>query len=147
MPGSGKTTTARRLAAERPAARFSPDEWIARLGADLFDEALRERIEELQWRLARDLVLAGATVILESGHWLRSDRDTKRDWARGNGVPIELQVLDVPVEERWRRLQRRNVEGASASVPLTLEVLRSYEQFFQLPDEAERRAGRRERRR
>jgi predicted kinase len=138
MPGSGKTTTARRLAAERQAVRFCPDEWMAYLGTDLFDESMRERIEELQWRLARDLVLSGATIIIESGHWLKSDRDTKRDWARGHGVPIEFVVLDVPVAERWRRLQSRNATGEAASVPLTLELLQSYERFFQMPDAAER---------
>ena len=108
LPGSGKTTMAKRLASDRQGVRFCPDEWIAYLGGDLLDEAVRERIEELQWRLARDLLLSGASIIIESGHWLKSERDTKRDWARGHDVPIELVVLDVSLEERWSRLASRN---------------------------------------
>ncbi|MCC8245921.1 AAA family ATPase [Saccharothrix luteola] len=34
LPGSGKTTHARRLAAERHGVRLSPDEWTAALGVD-----------------------------------------------------------------------------------------------------------------
>ena len=133
LPGSGKTTTAKRLARDRHAVRLCPDEWIAYLACDFFDDAARERVEELQWRLARDIVLTGGTAILESGHWLKSDRDTKRDWARGNGVRIELVVLDVPIDERWLRLADRNAATNPTSVPLTLEVLQSYEHLFQLP--------------
>ena len=139
LPGSGKTTTAKSLARDRRAVRLCPDEWIAYLMDDFFDDAARERVEELQWRVARDIALAGGTVIIESGHWLRSDRDTKRDWARGHGVGIELVVLDVPIDERWRRLAARNAAAAPASVPLTLEVLQSYEGLFQLPDAEEQR--------
>ncbi|MFE0150582.1 AAA family ATPase [Nonomuraea sp. NPDC059007] len=45
LPGSGKTTLARRLAAELPAVRLCPDEWLAKLGVDLYDEGARERLE------------------------------------------------------------------------------------------------------
>jgi predicted kinase len=137
LPGSGKTTTAKRLSRDRGAVRLCPDEWIAFLGGDFFDDAMRERVEELQWRLARDITLTGGAVIIESGHWLKSDRDTKRDWARGHDVGIELIVLDVPIEERWRRLSARNAAPGPASVPLTMEVLQSYEELFQMPNAEE----------
>src|SRR5688572_30712846 len=52
LPGSGKTTTASSLARNRGAVRLCPDEWIAYLGGDFFDDTIRERVEELQWRLA-----------------------------------------------------------------------------------------------
>ena len=41
LPGSGKTTLARKLAEEPHAVRLSPDEWLAGFGFDLFDEAAR----------------------------------------------------------------------------------------------------------
>ena len=137
LPGSGKTTTAKRLAQERGAVRLCPDEWIAQLGGDLFDDGLRERVEELQWRLARELVGAGASIIIESGHWLKSDRDSKREWARSHGVRIELVFLDVPIAERWRRLEARNRESDPATVSLKWDVLESYQRLFQAPDETE----------
>lgn len=63
LPGAGKTTVARRLAAEVPAARLCPDEWLAQLGADLFDEELRDRLEEMFWQHARELLRLGQSVI------------------------------------------------------------------------------------
>ena len=57
LPGSGKTTLARRLAVERDAQRFTKDEWVLALGGDLFDEQLRVRMEaqliELTFELLR----------------------------------------------------------------------------------------------
>nr|WP_211118165.1 AAA family ATPase [Streptomyces sp. RPA4-2] len=41
LPGSGKTTLAKCLAREIPAVRLCPDEWLADLGVDLFDEPMR----------------------------------------------------------------------------------------------------------
>jgi predicted kinase len=44
LPGSGKTTLARRVEAESAAVRFTPDEWMAALGFHIYDEA-RDRVE------------------------------------------------------------------------------------------------------
>src|SRR5215813_1637700 len=82
LPGSGKTTMAKRLADEVPAVRLCPDEWMTGLGIDLFDTATRVRLERLFWQLAQNLLRLGQSVILESGFWLRSDRDEKRLGAR-----------------------------------------------------------------
>jgi predicted kinase len=38
LPGAGRTTHARRLAAERPAVRFSLDEWMLRLYRLRYDD-------------------------------------------------------------------------------------------------------------
>ncbi len=53
LPGSGKTTLASRLAAEMPAVRLSPDEWLADLAIDLWDEESRDRLEGLSGNSAR----------------------------------------------------------------------------------------------
>lgn len=37
LPGSGKTTAARKLQAERSGVRFCPDEWMAALDANLWN--------------------------------------------------------------------------------------------------------------
>ena len=137
MPGSGKTTRAHELAAAIPAVRLCPDEWMATLLVDLFDEPFRDRIEQHMWTLARELLRTGISVILESGHWLRSDRDEKRLWARSAGVEVELQFLDVPLEERWRRLRRRNELQRQGAVPLQRTHLEEYLTYFQAPDRDE----------
>ena len=111
LPGAGKTSLARQLEETIPAVRLCGDEWMSDLGIDLQDEAARERIEVLFWKLAQRFLALGQSVILESGFWLRSDRDEKRLGARALGVSIELHYLDVPLDERWRRIGTRNQDG------------------------------------
>jgi predicted kinase len=138
LPGSGKSTLAKRLADEMKAMRLCGDEWMAQLGIDLHAEDERDRIEVLFWQIAQSLLRLGHSVILESGFWLRSDRDEKRLGARKLGVPVELRYLDVPFEELCRRVERRNRESAWATVPITREMMVGWTQFFQAPDAAER---------
>lgn len=134
LPGSGKSTLARRLADEISVVRLSPDEWMADLGIDLFDEETRDRLEKQFWRLAQDLLRLGQSVILESGFWLRSDRDEKRLGARALGANVELRYLDAPIDELVSRLEGRNGHG---TVPITREQLEGYSKFFEAPDQAE----------
>jgi predicted kinase len=137
LPGAGKTTLARRLADGIPAVRLCPDEWMASLGFDLYDEVGRDRLEAQFWRLAQDLLRLGQSAILESGFWLRSDRDEKRLGARALGAAVELHYLDVSLDERWRRIERRNAEGSWHTVPITRSQLEHYERFFEIPERAE----------
>src|SRR5437667_383552 len=62
LPGAGKTTFAKRLEVERTALRLTPDDWMARLNIDLFDEPGRAAIEDLQWEIA-----ARALVVIALG--------------------------------------------------------------------------------
>src|ERR1700756_5420107 len=97
LPGSGKTTLARRLAVERDAQRFTKDEWVLALGGDLYDEQFRVRLEAQLIDLAFDLLAAGRSCILDFGLWSRDERDALRLRARAQGVRVELHVLDVEV--------------------------------------------------
>ncbi|TME79972.1 MAG: ATP-binding protein [Chloroflexi bacterium] len=119
LPGSGKTTLARQLAHELPAVRLCPDEWMTQLGLDLWDEPARDRLEKLFGHLAQDLLRLGQSVILESGFWLRSERDDLRLGARAIGAEVELRYLPVSTDELARRLERRSSEGQPGSVTIT----------------------------
>ena len=78
LPGSGKTTLARRLAVERGAQRFTKDEWVLTLGGDLFDDQLRVRMEAQLIGLAFELLSAERSCILDFGLWNREERDALR---------------------------------------------------------------------
>lgn len=132
-PGSGKTTLARRLAVQLNAISLSPDEWITQLGVDM-DYPLREELGALQWWLTQELLAKGLSVIIESGHWMREERDEKRLAARALGIPVELQYLSVPLEELHRRVAQRTAERVRASYPLTPEELDKWIAFFEPPD-------------
>jgi predicted kinase len=136
LPGSGKTTEARRLALDYSAVRLSPDEWLTALGVNLWEEAMRDRLEHVLWDLAKDLLRLGQSVILESGFWLRTDRDEKRFGARALGAAVELRFLDVPPDELLRRLARRQTTEGDV-VSITRSDLERFAAMFEAPDTAE----------
>jgi predicted kinase len=130
LPGAGKTTLARSLAAELGAVRLCPDEWLADLGADLFDEPLRARLERRLRALALELVAGGRSVVLEFGFWSRAERDELRRAARDLGVAVELRYLDVPFDELVRRVESRDEPGTAR---LTRALMDSYRPLFEPP--------------
>jgi predicted kinase len=121
LPGAGKTTLARRLAGEIPAVRLCPDEWLAHLGLDLYDEP------------AQDLLRLGQTVILEYGFWSRAEREAMRLGARALGAAVELRYLAVPLEELHRRLERRNAAGDAGTAPISRDMLDHWATIFEPP--------------
>ena len=137
LPGSGKTTHARRVEAALGAVRFCPDEWIDSLEIDLFDEPARARIEQLQWGIAHRLLALGVPVIIEWGTWNRYERDTLRAAARQLGVPVELHFLDAPVDELWARVEARDRGLRHGQRRLTRDDIALYDTVIQRPDEEE----------
>jgi len=137
LPGSGKTTFAKQLAQEVRAVRLSPDEWKHALGIDYYDEEARVRLEDRLWLLAHELLTLEQSVIMENGFWAREERDELRLAGRTLGATVELHYLDEPVEELWRRLERRNTEGASGSVPIKRSDLDKWAAQFEAPNAVE----------
>lgn len=134
LPGAGKTTHARRLEAELGAVRLCPDEWMQSLSVNLWDESARARIEALQWRLARQLLRRGVSVLIEFGTWSRSERATLREGARSLGARVELHYLTAPADVLLTRIQSRALEDP----PITRAQLDQWITSFQEPsaDEA-----------
>jgi predicted kinase len=139
LPGSGKTTLARRLAAERDAQRFTKDEWVLDLGGDLWDEELRIRLEGKLIELAFELLAAGRSCILDFGLWGREERDALRLRARRLGVRVELHFVDVELGELVRRCAQRYVDAPQTAPDITAEQLAVWASSFQAPSKAEQR--------
>jgi predicted kinase len=133
LPGSGKTTLARRLAEEIPAVRLCPDEWLADLGVDLHAVEPRDRLEKLLWRHAQELLRLGQTVILEYGFWSRAEREEMRLGARSLGAAVELRHLAAPLEELHRRLESRNTVGGWGTAAITRAMLDHWATLFEPP--------------
>jgi predicted kinase len=137
LPGSGKTALAKRLEDEYRGFRFCPDEWMAALGIDLFDEALRDRIEQLQWHFALRLLQLGQVAVFEWGTWGRHERDSLREGARAHGAAVELRVLDASVDALWERVRGRDMERHLGRRPLTRADIEGYALKFQRPEPEE----------
>lgn len=129
LPGSGKTTYAKQLESEFPAIRFCPDEWMHALSLDLWDEARRQKIENLQWEFAQRLLTHRQNVVIEWGTWARSERDALRLRARELGAAVELHYMAASVDVLFDRIERRRMENP----PISREQLLAWADVFQEP--------------
>lgn len=133
LPGAGKTSLARRLAAERGAVRLTKDEWLWALGASPWDRSVNERIERQLWQLAQELLGLGVSVVLDFGLWARRERDDFRHGARALGAGVELHFLDAPLDELWRRVELRNASPEWHDRPITRADLEEWDALFERP--------------
>jgi predicted kinase/GNAT superfamily N-acetyltransferase len=129
LPGAGKTTHAKKVEQNLPAVRFCADEWMDAIGIDLWASDARQRIETLQWDIARQVLSLGRSVVIEWGTWGRSERDVLRTEARKLGAAVELHFLDAPVDVLLERIRRRNMETPA----ITFEDLQSWSQTLERP--------------
>jgi len=139
LPGSGKTTFARRLERDLSALRLAPDEWMARIIGDGYDEAKRAAVEAVQWEIAARALSLGVDVILENGFWSRRERDDFRARAAALGAETRLHFLDVPRDELLRRLALRNATAPPDTFRVDAAQLDSWSRWFEppTPDELE----------
>ncbi|MET0438102.1 MAG: ATP-binding protein [Devosia sp.] len=138
LPGSGKTTRAKALAAQTGALRLTPDEWQTRLFADDMhhpDHDLRHNtVEAIMWDVAAHILAGGGDVILDFGFWSRAERIGFAHRARALGADCRVQFDAVPIEELERRIAGRN-EGAGVGhfvIPVT--KLHEWAKLFEAPD-------------
>ena len=137
--GVGKTTLATKLAEERNAHWFSPDDWILAILKDPSDIAERDRlrdpVEQMLWKEAQDLLRLGVTVILENGFWTREERDQYLKIAKGLGATVELHYVEAKPEELWERVKKRNDDPGEFAI--TKEEVENALRLFQPPTEEE----------
>lgn len=137
LPGSGKTTLAKRIERERDALRLTPDEWIARLfGQSLTPPALdwcRDPVESVQWEVAERALRLGINVILDFGFWSRTEREEFRARAAALGARSELHFLDVPRAELSARIAARNAEPPPYTFRITETQLDAWWNLFEPP--------------
>ena len=111
LPGSGKTTLAKSIAASTGAIRFSPDEWIKDIwkeGAETEGNRFRDQIELLQWEIAKQILRNSVDVIIEWGTWGRSEREKLRNEASAAGAKVKFYYLEISREILKERILQRN---------------------------------------
>lgn len=137
LPGSGKTTLGKQLEQDSNAVRFSPDEWLYRLGIEFYDEAARNKVERLQWELAQQLLRRGNDVALENGFWSKEERTRYRAAAYEVGATTKIHFLDVPLAELKLRIVRRNQSRDPATPEVDPSSLDEWATMFEPPSDDE----------
>ncbi len=133
LPGSGKTTLAKKLEQELPAMRLTPDEWMARVVGDGYDEAKRAIVEAMLWDIAAQGLRLGIDVILDFGFWARVERDDYRARAAKLGADTKVHFLDVSLEALSKRLTLRNAALPSDTFHIEPTDLEAWSVLFEPP--------------
>lgn len=90
LPGAGKSTRAKELAAQHRALRLTPDEWMIPLFGDSMAGGKRFVLEGQLISVALQVLRLGTSVVLDFGLWGRDERSALR-WLAGVGVrPLAL---------------------------------------------------------
>ena len=148
--GAGKTTYALRLADELGGVRFSIDEWMTTLFWADSPQPLQfawamERVERCETQIfavARQLAARGVPAVLDLGFTKKSHRDKFRALAAGAGLTAPVHFLDVPADERWFRVNRRNKErGETYAMDVDRQMFDFMETMWEPPGEDEWRAA------
>jgi predicted kinase len=146
--GAGKTTYANRLSGEVEGIVYSIDQWMTALfwmdspspiQAGWSMERVR-RCNDQIWTVAAQVAARGTPCILDLGFTRLKERSEIAALAQAAGLSVQLHVLDVPVAERWRRVQSRNAEKGEThqlQFAVTREMFEFVETLWEPPDDRE----------
>jgi uncharacterized protein len=139
VSGSGKSTIARRLAAEIGGLHLSSDVVRKELhgippddhtsAAELYSRAATAKTYEVLSAMAGEWLDRGATVLLDATYRRAEDRDAVRDVARGRNVPFLLVHCRCSPESAAERIRRRQREGRDPSDADVAVLTGQLEQF------------------
>jgi predicted kinase len=137
LPGAGKTTRAKELAAARRALRLTPDEWMIPLFGEPLADDKRDVIEGRFISVALQSLRLGTSVVLDFGFWRRDERDALRWLARSVNASSQVIYLEVNRDEEFRRIAHRQATAPEQTFPVTNADLDLWREEFEIPDAAE----------
>jgi len=143
LPCSGKTTRAKQLEKKYNALLLSPDIWHIKLFGNDMGKAEHEKnhsaVEAIMWDHAARVLRLGVDVILDFGFWGKGERENFRERAKKLGADFKIHYMDVPVNELYKRMEKRNKAALKKGREnndvfiLTKEDMDSYIKLFQPP--------------
>lgn len=130
--GSGKTTFSKRLAKEKNAVRFTPDEVISkRYGRSLSIQEIRNAnltVKKEIWDKVKKIVKQKKDVILDYGFWKKEQRIAMTNKIKNLGEQfIFYEILCDPIIMKQRALQRKK----DSDIAITSERYDMYYKRFE----------------
>lgn len=142
LPGAGKTTRAKELAAVHHALRLTPDEWMIPLFDGSQPEGKRDLLEGRLIALALQALRLGTNVVLDFGLWSRDERSALRWLATSARASCEVVYLPIDRDRQRARIAHRQTTAPHTTFPMTDADLENWRKEFQAPDADELRGDR-----
>jgi predicted kinase len=138
LPGAGKTTRAKELAAANRALRLTPDEWMISLFGESMADGKRFVLEGRLIVVALQALRLGTSVVLDYGLWSRDERSALRWLARSVRASCQVVYLPVDKDDQLARIAHRQATTPHRTFPMTEADVDAWREQFQVPDAAER---------
>ena len=134
LPGSGKTFASQRLLEQQGALRVRSDVERKRLfglgalessqarGLDIYAGDATARTYERLLQLARGILSAGFTAVIDAAFLMRHERDAARALARECGVRFEILHCEAPQPVLHRRLAGRVNDASEADATVLAQL-------------------------
>jgi predicted kinase len=137
LPGAGKTTRARELAAERRALLLCLDEWMIPLYGAPDVGGKQDVLEGRLISVALAVTRLGTSAVLDFGFWTRDERSSLRSLAASDGVASQVVYLPVDRETQIARIGHRQATAPGQTYPMTEADVDRWRLQFEPPDQAE----------
>jgi predicted kinase len=141
LPGAGKTTRAKELAAEHQALRLTPDEWMIPLFGEPGVDGKRDVLEGRLISVALQALRLGTSVVLDFGLWSRDERSALRWLAQAAGASCRVVYLPVDKDVQRVRIAHRQATVPHQTFPMSEADIDSWRAQFEVPDAAELAGG------
>ncbi|MGQ0573231.1 MAG: AAA family ATPase [Pseudonocardia sp.] len=137
LPGTGKTTAARRIEVEQNALRLTKDEWVKALYAHENPPSAQDVIEGRLIEIGLRALELGSNVVIDFGLWSRAERAALRQAGADRGADAEVCYFALASAEQRRRLDQRQAEAPHTTWPMSREELAEWAVGFDVPTPGE----------
>ncbi len=137
LPGTGKTTAARRIEVEHKALRLTKDEWIKALYGQDNPASASDVIEGRLIQIGLRALELGANVVIDFGLWSKDERSALRQAAADIGAAVRICYYELTVTEQRKRLDRRFAEAPHETWAMSEHELTGWASKIDVPTAAE----------
>jgi predicted kinase len=137
LPGTGKTTAARRIEVEHQALRLTKDEWVKALYGHENPPSAQDVIEGRLIQIGLRVLDLGNNVVIDFGLWSRDERTSLRHAAADLGATVEVLYFELDSTEQRRRLDQRLAEAAHTTWHISDDELAAWAAKFEVPTPGE----------
>jgi predicted kinase len=137
LPGTGKTTAARRIELEHEALRLTKDEWMKALYGHENPQSASDVVEGRLIQIGMRALKLGVNVIIDYGLWGRDERSALRQAAAEIRASVVICYFQLSPEEQQARLARRLVDVPHETWPISEKELADWASKFDVPTSGE----------